>query len=180
MAAAGWLVWRFRGSLYQVGRLAVLPLRLLTAPDPQFWYDERAAAALGVGFRRDDPVLSLHIPSTGPLTAEECDEALGRLGETFARWFDDGPPVLAVCTSWTLDDQLGEYLPDTSNLMAWQRRFTLVPGGADSDSIVSHVFGDLVGAPLDQLPTDTTLRRAVVSHLREGRHWRVRTGWLRL
>ncbi|MGH3097980.1 MAG: hypothetical protein ACRDMV_18510 [Streptosporangiales bacterium] len=34
--------------------------------------------------------------------------------------------------------------------------------------------------PIDQLPQSSTLERAVVAHLRAGRHWRVRTGWLTL
>ena len=34
--------------------------------------------------------------------------------------------------------------------------------------------------PIDELPQDTTLERAVVAHLRAGRHWHTPTGWLTL
>ncbi len=33
---------------------------------------------------------------------------------------------------------------------------------------------------LDELTRHTTLERAVVQHLRGGRHWQTRTGWLAL
>ncbi|MFI7013026.1 hypothetical protein [Streptomyces sp. NPDC050164] len=31
---------------------------------------------------------------------------------------------------------------------------------------------------LRQLPQDTSLRRAYVTHLQSGRHWHARTGWI--
>jgi hypothetical protein len=83
-----------------------------------------------------------------------------------------------------LDEQLVEYLPSDSNILAFQRRFTLVPGARDNDDwIFRVVFG--AGPPkdvqgLDALPQHTTLERGVVEHLRQGRHWRMRTGWLPL
>ena len=33
---------------------------------------------------------------------------------------------------------------------------------------------------IDELPQRTTLERAIVAHLRAGKHWRNRTGWLRI
>lgn len=178
--ATGWFVWLFRGSHYRVGRLTVLPLRLLTAPDPRFWYDDKTAEAMGVGFRRDDPVLSLHIPTSGPLGTDECDIALARPATAFDLWFPEGPPRLAICTSWTLDPQLTDYLPPESNLAQWQRRFTLVPDAKDSDFIMRFVFGERPDYPLDELPAETVLQRAVVAHLRRGRRWQVRSGWIDL
>ena len=178
--ATGWFVWLFRASHYRVGRLTVLPLRLLTAPDPQFWYDDETAIEFGAGFRRNDPVLSLHIPRRGQLSADECDTALERIATAFDHWFPDGPPRLAICTSWTLDPQLADYLPDDANLLHWQRRFTLIPEARDSDFIMSHVFDERPEYALDELPQDTTLQRAVVTHLRSGMRWQVRSGWIDL
>jgi hypothetical protein len=93
----------------------------------------------------------------------------------------DGPPRIATCTSWILDEQLAEYLPTDSNILSFQRRFTIVPGARDNDEAVLHfVFGSERPKELNALPQRTTLERAVVEHLRRGRHWRMRTGWLQL
>jgi GNAT-like C-terminal domain len=90
-----------------------------------------------------------------------------------------GPPRIATCTSWMLDEQLAEYLPSDSNILAFQRRFTLVPGARDNDDwILRVVFGTEHPKELDALPQRTRLERAVVNHLRQGLHWRMRTGWL--
>src|SRR5262249_22677272 len=100
------------------------------------------------------------------------DAALARLRNGFP-----GRRV-ATCTSWLLDDQLAEYLPADSNILAFQRRFEPVPGAQDDDaSMLRAVFGADHAQALDALPQETTLQRAVVRHLRSGRHWRMRTGW---
>jgi hypothetical protein len=80
---------------------------------------------------------------------------------------------------WLLDEQLAEYLPADSNIVRFQRRFTLVAGESwpADDEIVQFVFGRPRPASLDSLRQRTTLERAIVQHLREGRHWYGRLGW---
>jgi hypothetical protein len=179
----GWDWMRFFGLLYQVGRLEVIPYRLCTHPEagPLFWYDEEATARLGSGFRKGDSALSVHVPATGPLTPEACHASFYRIRNAFAGVYPDEPPRVATCTSWLLDDQLAEYLPTDSNILAFGRRFTLVPGSLDNDEAILHyVFGPERPKDLDALPQRTRLARAVVEHVRSGRHWRLRTGWLSL
>lgn len=168
-----WEWLRFFGALYQVGRLTVTPYRLLTHPaaGPLFWYDEDAAAQLGPGFRKGDPALGIHVPGAEPLTPEACDASIGLMRTAFLNMYPGEPLRIATCTSWLLDDQLGEYLPPDSNILAFQRRFRLVPGARDND--------DAIGSFISSSP-DTTLGRAVATHLSQGRHWRLRTGWLAL
>jgi hypothetical protein len=93
--------------------------------------------------------------------------------------FPGEPLHIATCTSWLLDDQLAEYLPTESNILAFQRRFTLVPGAREEDEAILHyVFGAGRSKNIEELPQSSTLERAVVGHLRDGRHWHMRTGWL--
>jgi hypothetical protein len=178
-----WDWMRFFGLLYQVGRLEVIPYRLCTHPEagPLFWYDDERITGLGRGFRRGDPALSIHVPSGDPLTPEACDASFSRLQAAFNAVQPDEPPLVATCTSWLLDDQLSEYLPADSNILRFAQRFELVPGSLDNDEAVLHfVFGAELKKELYALPQRTTLERAVVEHIRSGRHWRLRTGWLSL
>jgi hypothetical protein len=178
-----WLTLHVRGALYQLGRLQFHRSRIvpgLAGAGPLFWYDRTAADAMGPGCRLGDAVLGIHIPATGPLSPAACDDALRRARRFFADVFPFEPYRVAVCTSWLLDEQLTGYLPGGSNIVAFQRRFRLIPGTRDDDEgVVASVFG-LLPASLDDLSPRTTLERAVVAHLRDGGHWRIRTGWLEL
>ena len=177
-----WMTLPFRACLYELGRLQYTPLHLRTgASGPRHWYDAEAAERLGPGFRQGDATVGIHIPEAGPLTPEGCDASLRRARELFSRPLPFGPCRIAICGSWLLDEQLAEYLPATSNIIRFQRRFTLMPGHGDGDgSVFNFVFHRSAPESLDDLPQRTTLERAVVAHLRGGRHWRTRTGWLEL
>jgi hypothetical protein len=175
-----WL--RYTGWLYDVGRLQAMPYRLRTHPKeagPLFWYDDETAARLGLPFRQADPAIGIHIQPGAPLTPEACDESLRRMRDGLASVYSEKPARIATCTSWLLDEQLAEYLPSDSNIVAFQRRFRLVPGARDDNAaILRFVFGDPNPPDLNSLPQDTALQRVVVSHIQSGRHWRMRTGWL--
>lgn len=159
-----WLTLHFRGVLYALGRL-------------QFNLTEIPAGTRGL--TAGAPALGVHIPETGPMSPEACDESFRRAPGFFARHL--GVECrFAICGSWLLDDQLAEYLPATSNIIRFQRRFRLIPDTSDGDAdIIGFVFRR-TDPDLDDLPQLTSLQRAVVTHLRSGRHWRLRFGWLRL
>jgi hypothetical protein len=182
LSAWDWL--RFSGWLYQVGRLEVTPYWLLTHPEaagPLFWYDDDATKAMPSGFQKGSAAIGLHVPANVPLGVDACDQSLHRIRNAFDTLQPDGPPRIATCTSWLLDDQLTEYLRDDSNILSFQRRFTMVPGARDDDDwILGAVFGRERPKELAALPQNTTLAQAVVAHLQKGRHWRMRTGWLQL
>jgi hypothetical protein len=73
-----------------------------------------------------------------------------------------------------------EYLPADSNIVRFQRRFQLEPyeepEGLDADVEVLRFAFRTLTTPLDQLPCRTVLPRAIVDHLRAGRHWYWRRG----
>lgn len=164
----GWFRWHFGGILYALGRLQF-----------NLGTEDGAAGGLAPGM----PVLGVHIPETGPLTPAACDASLRRARPFFARHLGVDCQV-ATCTSWLLDPQLAEYLPAAANIIRFQRRFHLLPQpdpGRDvgDRDILEFVF-HRTDPDLDALPQRTTLQRAVVTRLRGGGHWHVRSGWLEL
>jgi GNAT domain-containint protein/N-acyltransferase family protein len=162
---AGWLTPHFRGLLYQLGRLQY----------QRFSYE-------------DQPVLDLHIPATGPLNPDAVDGSLNAARAFFARHFPDTTYRYAHCNSWLLDPQLAGYLPAHANIVAFQRRFTLLPvpdERPDDDlAVLEFVFlrerKPLQDNELGTLPQRTALQRAIVTHLAAGRHWYFRPGWFQL
>lgn len=175
----GWLTLHFRGAIFDLGRLQFQRARLDTRTG-------KAIAAAGLPYGPDDFTLSVHIPnSMGPMSSSACDAAFQRARAFFTRHFPEESYRTAVCHSWLLDDQLGEYLSESSNIIQFQRRFTLAyTPEADDVSVLQFVFdrvatsgGDVL---LDDLPQTTHLERSMVRHLRSGRHWHGGSGWLLL
>lgn len=176
-----WISLTFRGGLFAIGRLQYAPYHLQTGPaGPLFWYDVESANRRGPAFARGAPVLGVHIPEAGPLTPSACRDSFQAARTFFNEHFPEYVNAIATCTSWLLDDQLQHYLEPDSNIIAFQRRFELVPGWRESDSSAFHfVFGH-TPTNIDDLTPRTTLERAIVQHVRSGAHWGLRTGWLRL
>ena len=177
LATPGWLSTHFRGDLYELGRLQFQRTRIPVHRVRTVFPDATGELA----------ALNVHIPATGPLTPQACDDAFTRAAGFFARHFPEDGHRYAVCTSWLLDPQLTEYLPADSNIIGFQQRFQPVPDDEPTDdagddaAVLDLVFhrrpAPLHRAELDALPQDTTLQRAIVGHLRAGRHWHFRTGW---
>ncbi len=168
LAVPNWLTLHFRGSIYALGRL-----QFQRVPEPVV---------------DGQPALSVHIPATGPMTPQACDESFAAARPFFDRYYPGERYRHAICHSWLLDEQLADYLPADSNIVRFQRRFRPIapepddgPAGAGDQAILEFVFrrrrGPLTTEELDRLPQRTTLERAVVAHLRAGRHWRVASGW---
>jgi hypothetical protein len=167
LRTSGWLTLHYRGSIYQLGRL-------------QFNRMNVRAAHVADAFPEGDPALGVHIPESGPLTPQACDDSLAQARPFFARHFPEASTNLAICTSWLLDPQLAEYLAPESNIVRFARRFTLVGDGYDGDADVLRFVFHRIAPRIDDLPQRTTLECAIVAHLLAGKHWQDRTGWLRL
>jgi hypothetical protein len=167
--SAFWMAQHFRGGLFLLGRLQF-----------NFWHVVFAPPS-GAGFRKDDPCLGVHIPALGPLTPEACAASFARAREFFPAHFPDRRDKVATCSSWLLDPQLAEYLREDTNIIRFQRMFTPAPdrGEPGDDDVVRFVFG-YVPDSIDELPQTTTLERAAVAHIKSGRHWAVRSGWVDL
>jgi hypothetical protein len=166
---AFWLCQHVRGQIYRLGRLQY---NLMSVT-----FDPGADAP----FRTGDPALGVHIPPGSPLDPAACDDSLGRARGFFARHLPGTTYRVATCASWLLDEQLVDMVGPGSNIARFQRRFIPVAGWSapGDEDILRFVFGN-PDADLDALTPRTTLERAMVEHLRAGRHFQNRLGWLNL
>lgn len=167
-----WFSLHFRGLIYDMGRLQFNRGTVS--------FDDEAIAATDAPFRRGDTALGVHIPESGPMTHEACEESFRRAREFYDRYFPEEGYRYAICSSWLLDPQLAEYLPADSNIVRFQRRFQLVPGGRVGDNDVFQFVFRKINPTIDELPRRTTLERAIATHLEAGRHWEIRAGWVAL
>lgn len=130
--------------------------------------------------------LNVHIPGdAGPLSAAACDRSFERaLGLA-----DQFPERVAGfgCHSWLMDTQLQDYLGAETNIIQFQRRFTAFNDREQADwAPIEHILHRRFTGPgtlpalLAELRPETTLERAIVSHLQSGGHWHNQTGWFRM
>jgi hypothetical protein len=118
-----------------------------------------------------DGLLDVHIPETRQsLDPEACDASFARAREVFPSHHT------MRCRSWLIDPQLADVLPESSNIVRFQRRFELHAETADGNEDVLRFVFHTAEPDLDRLTPRTTLERALVAHMRTGRSWHVRTG----
>ncbi|MFF1817530.1 acyltransferase domain-containing protein [Kribbella sp. NPDC058245] len=161
---------RFRGADYEIGRHSF------------------TRTQLGLGDGVAGHLLMVHVPPTGPLDPAVSEQSIAAAARLFPQWYPDEPLYGFVCPSWLLDPQLAEYLPADSNILTFQRRFTILPllppstpyeGDHELMRLALQLDppeGALTAEDLDRIPQDTTLQRAFVRHLRDGRHFHLRIG----
>jgi hypothetical protein len=172
LAHPSWPSLHVRGLLYQLGRLQFERARLGDSTG-------RAILAAGSPYGPGMPSLELHIPDfSGSLTPAACDRSVAMAVAFFRAHFAEERYRVAACHSWLFDPVLRQYLPPDSNIIRFQDRFR--PGYTNAEpadeNIIGFVFGD-PALPVGELPTDSTLRRAVADHLRSGGHWTGGCGW---
>lgn len=153
----GELSWLKEHMLFHVFQLGRLHFRMGTAK-----HNIPEANVL-----QGDPVLEIHIPDTGPLKPEECDKSIAMAKDFFAKYFPEFHWKVFTCHSWLLDDTLEQLLPSNSNILKFQRRFTIVEKRR-SDDILGFVFRwQTSRGQVKNRVADTSFAQAVKTHIRK-------------
>ncbi|MDE3082961.1 MAG: DUF5596 domain-containing protein [Acidobacteriota bacterium] len=171
--AGWWMVPLLRGELVSVGSLQYHRVTLgVGSLTPSPWYEAHEIERLGVGFAPGDPSIGLHIPDGADLSPPAVTDSLERARTLFERTWPVAQRRLVTCQSWMLDDRLRDWIGE-GNLVAFQRRFTLVDRWHESDEDVR----EFVFRPRESA-RPTALQNAVTRLLDSGGHWRNRIGWI--
>ena len=122
----------------------------------------------GVVLKRGDKVYNFHIPSAGPLTDEKRIDSYKQAYQFFGG--KDGEPMAFVCGSWLLYDGHREFLPENSNILRFMDDFDIIRNQErEKFSDGWRVFGRYSDGPVDDLPEDTSIRRAFKQRLQQGK-----------
>lgn len=113
-------------------------------------------------------VLSVHIPRTGTrLDHNLVLESYKQAKQFFENEFETD--IIFICNSWLLDTWNRKFLNDGSNLAQFYDDFTIVQTGNYRDySETWRLFDCLYTGNLDDLPCDTSLRRAYIERIKSG------------
>lgn len=157
----GWFDGFFRMARFAYGRFQyeIAPI------DLNFEYTAKCGKVL----KKGDPAIGFHIPSSGiPLTDEVRLDSYKKAYEAYKHLFPDGLVVFR-CGSWLLYPKHREFLPEKSNILRFMDDFETVcweeKKGFPNGWRVFDKYSDL---PYNELPRDTSLRRAYADWLESG------------
>ena len=121
----------------------------------------------GVHIPKGTKALSVHIPRTGTkLDHSLVLDSYNTAKEFFKDEFDDN--VIFICNSWLLYPWNREVLKEGSNLAQFYDDFTIVRSGEyENYSEVWRLFDCLYDGNPDNLPNDTSLRRAYIKRIKD-------------
>lgn len=136
----------------------------------EYGFDFDFLSSCGKRISKGDTFVNFHIPSSGvPLTDEvrlaSYKEAYGHVKHLFP----DGIAVFG-CGSWLLYPRHREFLPAKSNILKFLNDFEIVSWEEKENfGDAWRVFGRYADLPPEQLPRDTSLRKAFAEWLCAGK-----------
>ena len=86
-----------------------------------------------------EPVMEIHIQGEGKLDIDECKKSIEAAKEFFAKFFPDYKYKVFTCHSWLIDEDLKEFLPESSNIIRFGNMFCRAKN-YDSNALLRYIF----------------------------------------
>lgn len=120
--------------------------------------------------RPGDPVVGVHIPAGGGLSPEKVDESLQEAKRFISTYFPDYQYKAFTCHSWLMDPQLQMLLDSESNIIKFQKRYSIVPAESSGRGALNFIFYKPdMNFDLATLPESTHLERSIKKHYMDGK-----------
>lgn len=121
-----------------------------------------------ISIRPGDDVIYMHIPEVGPLKIEDVCKSLAEVKEFYDKYYPDYHGKAIVSHSWLFDPVLKELLPESSNLIQYQKTGLLIPQKGPSDA-VRRVLGQVaVDKGIDAVEWKSSLQKSLGKYLANG------------
>lgn len=126
--------------------------------------------ALEYEFREqgEDRTVAVHIPSDADLSPEAVEDSFREAAVFFRTCYPDFGYDRYTCESWLMSPVLKQLLPEKSNIVAFQKRFTIRSVDKEEKEYIEWLFQVPMDTAYDRLPERTTLQRKVKELLLAG------------
>lgn len=121
-----------------------------------------------IALTKGDWVIDIHIPRGDSLTTAECRDSFCQAADFFAWQYPESKTKAFYCHTWFFTPQLQAMLTPQSSIVRFQREFYLFPFPGSPAFMWNFVFGERYPDP-ESAPRDTTLRRATLDWLAQGK-----------
>jgi hypothetical protein len=155
----GWLISHLRGGIFKLGRLQFEPNKIgdwNTPPEDS-----------GLNLKKGDPFLSVHIPRGGRMDEAACLDSFGQAKEFFPKYFNYDFKAFG-CFTWLFDPNFKKLLPPDSNILKFQQLFKIYKYGEEDYGGLEYIFVNIKKENIQDAPTDTSFRKAIVEHILSG------------
>ena len=131
--------------------------------------DEPYIGSDGTMLKKGDHLVAVHIPSSGISLKDEVRyDSYKKAHEFFKELFPDGITKME-CGSWLLYGKHREFLPQHMNILRFMDDFDILTCDEhDSFGDDWRIFGHYSDLPVEEFPTDTSLRKAYKEWLLSG------------
>ena len=110
----------------------------------------------------DDDVIPVHIPPDEGFDHDTCEESYARAREIFDTYYPDKPYKAFHCRSWLISIDLKKVLKPSSNILDFNKKYTIYPTKSKGEWIFENVFPGQGGiSNLENLSENTSLQREV-------------------
>lgn len=150
--------------LFTLGRLSFEMANFSYASEAYEKDGERIVCPIHNG----EEVLSVHMPGKEKLSEEAVDLAFEMAEDFFKRYYPEYRPRAYVCSSWLLNPELARFLPEDSNIMKFQKRFTLSRGPVNDFSLFHNIFDKPNPCPLEELKPANRFQREILQYVKDG------------
>ena len=113
-----------------------------------------------------DPLVSVHIPSGGPLTPEVVSRDLKIGGDIIRAAYGDFKAY--YCSSWLLDSEIKDITGRESNITRFGDRFVRYPIKSNGGAVYTYVWHLPPTTPPDALPDAGSFANAIRAHIASG------------
>ncbi len=115
---------------------------------------------------KGDSYIYMHISDNEKLVG--CAESIREAREFFRKFYPKYGDAVYMTNTWLLDPRLSEILPETSNIMQFQKLFEIYDRYDCRSEILKRTFGE-EREDLDSYTPHSSLGRAVLEYLRQGK-----------
>ena len=115
-------------TLFNLGRL-------------QFGFGKSCVEDEAGGIARGEDIIEIHIPRGKPLTPEACLQSIRMANDFFKKHFPEYKYNFYTCNSWLLGKEIQEELRPDSNIVKFDKLFTITDNYTENDGGLRYVFG---------------------------------------
>lgn len=108
-----------------------------------------------------DMALGLHIPANGPMTPEAVQDSLKRIRAFIKKYYPEYADCHFHCNSWLINPKVISLLGEESNIAKFAKLFHPLTRKSEGHAVFNFVFHTAPSTPLEELPEDTRLHRAL-------------------
>lgn len=118
--------------------------------------------------RKGDKILNVHIPAHEPFDAELCRKSYANAREIFEKFYPEYNYKAFACFSWMLEKRLCDIIKKQSNIIDFASDYIAIPLLNDGKEVYTFLYHLENPVPIDELPENSSMQRAVKEYLKEG------------